>query len=103
MKQVKKKISNKIGSKSFLSKVVKDYDISVTTDFKQILKSMYESGGFEGRHLANGITILQNMINEKNCTKFLCVIMQKHSTSANNNRLKKKRSINPGGCSSKQE
>jgi len=74
LKQVKKKIGNKSGSKSFLSKVVKDYDISVTTDFKQILKSMHESGGFEGRHLANGITILQNMINEKNCTKFLSFV-----------------------------
>ncbi len=35
---------------------------------------MNDSGGFEGRNLANGITILQNMMNEKNCTKFLSFV-----------------------------
>lgn len=74
LKQVKKKTSDETNSKGFLSKIVKDYDISVTTEFKQILKDMDDSGGFEGRHLANGITILQNMINEKNCTKFLSFV-----------------------------
>ena len=71
---MKKKTGDKANSKGFLSKIVKDYDISVTTEFKHILKDMDASGGFEGRHLANGITILQNMINEKNCTKFLSFV-----------------------------
>lgn len=61
-------------SNNLLSKIVQDYDIDVSSDFKQILQNMNESGGFEGRHLANGIVILQNMMKEKNCTKFLSFV-----------------------------
>ena len=32
---------------------------------------MADSGGFEGRHLANGVEIRKNMLNEKSCTKFI--------------------------------
>ncbi|HYP42722.1 MAG TPA: deoxyhypusine synthase [Candidatus Nitrosocosmicus sp.] len=59
---------------NLLSKIVQDYDIDVSSDFKQILQNMNESGGFEGRHLANGIVILQNMMKEENCTKFLSFV-----------------------------
>jgi deoxyhypusine synthase len=74
LKQAEKNTNININSKKILSKIVKDYNIDSSSDIKQILKSMNESGGFEGRHLANGITILQKMINEKNCTKFLSFV-----------------------------
>jgi deoxyhypusine synthase len=74
LEPTKKETYLDVDSKNFLSKVVKDYDIDVNSDFKHILSNMNDSGGFEGRNLANGITILQNMMNEKNCTKFLSFV-----------------------------
>jgi deoxyhypusine synthase len=35
---------------------------------------MTDSGGFEGRHLANGVEILKKMQNEKNCTRFISFV-----------------------------
>ncbi|HEY5631960.1 MAG TPA: deoxyhypusine synthase, partial [Nitrososphaeraceae archaeon] len=70
----KKETDADTDSKKILTKIVKDYDIDSSSDFKKIINDMNESGGFEGRHLANGISILQNMINEKNCTKFLSFV-----------------------------
>ena len=35
---------------------------------------MTDSGGFEGRHLANGVEILKKMLNEKNCTRFISFV-----------------------------
>jgi deoxyhypusine synthase len=35
---------------------------------------MADSGGFEGRHLANGVEILKKMLDEKNCTRFLSFV-----------------------------
>ncbi|MGN6613804.1 MAG: deoxyhypusine synthase [Candidatus Nitrosocosmicus sp.] len=74
MKLSKKETDADTDSKKILTKIVKDYDIGSSSDFKKIINDMSESGGFEGRHLANGISILQNMINEKNCTKFLSFV-----------------------------
>jgi deoxyhypusine synthase len=74
MKLSKKETDTGTDSKKILTKIVKDYDIDSSSDFKKIINDMNESGGFEGRHLANGISILQNMINEKNCTKFLSFV-----------------------------
>lgn len=74
LETTKKETYLDVDSKNFLSKIVKDYDIDVNSDFKHILSNMNDSGGFEGRNLANGITILQNMMNEKNCTKFLSFV-----------------------------
>ncbi|MGN6346228.1 MAG: deoxyhypusine synthase [Candidatus Nitrosocosmicus sp.] len=74
MKLSKKETDADTDSKKILTKIVKDYDIGSSSDFKKIINDMNESGGFEGRHLANGISILQNMINEKNCTKFLSFV-----------------------------
>jgi deoxyhypusine synthase len=74
MKLSKKETDVGTDSKKILTKIVKDYDIDSSSDFKKIINDMNESGGFEGRHLANGISILQNMINEKNCTKFLSFV-----------------------------
>jgi deoxyhypusine synthase len=74
LKHDKKKSNIDINSKNFLSKIIKDYDIDASSTFNYIIANMIDSGGFEGRNLANGITILQNMINEKNCTKFLSFV-----------------------------
>lgn len=74
LETTKKETYLDVDSKNFLSKIVTDYDIDVNSDFKHILSNMNDSGGFEGRNLANGITILQNMMNEKNCTKFLSFV-----------------------------
>jgi deoxyhypusine synthase len=74
LEPTKKETYLDVNSKNFLSKIVKDYDVDVNSDFKHILSNMNDSGGFEGRNLANGITILQNMMNEKNCTKFLSFV-----------------------------
>jgi deoxyhypusine synthase len=74
LETTKKETYLDVDSKNFLSKIVTDYDIDVNSDFKHILSNMNDSGGFEGRNLANGIAILQNMMNEKNCTKFLSFV-----------------------------
>ena len=74
MEPVKKNTDIETNFKNYLSKTVKDYNIESSSRFENIIEFMNESGGFEGRHLANGITILQNMINEKDCTKFLSFV-----------------------------
>jgi deoxyhypusine synthase len=74
LEPTKKETSLDVDYKNLLSKIVKDYDVDVNSDFKHILSNMNDSGGFEGRNLANGIAILQNMMNEKNCTKFLSFV-----------------------------
>ena len=74
LEPTKKETYLDVDSKNLLSKIVKDYDVDVNSDFKHILSNMNDSGGFEGRNLANGIAILQNMMNEKNCTKFLSFV-----------------------------
>ena len=56
MKLSKKETDASIDSKKILTKIVKDYDIDSSSDFKKIINDMNESGGFEGRHLANGIS-----------------------------------------------
>lgn len=74
LRQVKKKhVDTKDGS-NYLSKDVQDYSINQKTSMNQILKNMTDSGGFEGRHLANGVEILKKMLNEKNCTRFISFV-----------------------------
>lgn len=74
MRQVKKKNVDVRDSPKYLSKDIRDYSINQKTSINQILKNMANSGGFEGRHLANGVEILKNMLNEKNCTKFISFV-----------------------------
>ncbi|TVP40476.1 deoxyhypusine synthase [Candidatus Nitrosocosmicus arcticus] len=74
MRQVKKKNVDVKDSPNYLSKDVRDYSINQKTSITQILKNMADSGGFEGRHLANGIEILKKMLNEKNCTRFISFV-----------------------------
>lgn len=74
LRQVKKKNVDTKDSSNYLSKDVKDYSINPKTSINQILKNMTDSGGFEGRHLANGVEILKKMLNEKNCTRFISFV-----------------------------
>ena len=74
LRQVKNKNVDNGSSPNYLSKDVRDYSINQRTSINQILKNMADSGGFEGRHLANGVEILKNMLNEKNCTKFISFV-----------------------------
>ncbi|CAN5644920.1 deoxyhypusine synthase [soil metagenome] len=74
MRQVKKKNIDVRNSPKYLSKDIRDYSINQKTSINQILKNMADSGGFEGRHLASGVEILKNMLNEKNCTKFISFV-----------------------------
>jgi deoxyhypusine synthase len=52
---------------------IEDYSIK-NNDLKEITKQMAKSGGFESVNLIDGITILQNMIAEPQCTKFLSFV-----------------------------
>ena len=74
LRQVKKKNVDTKDSSNYLSKDVKDYSINQRTSINQILENMTDSGGFEGRHLANGVEILKKMLNEKNCTRFISFV-----------------------------
>ena len=74
LRQVKKKNVDTKDSSNYLSKDVQDYSINPKTPINQILKNMTDSGGFEGRHLANGVEILKKMLNEKNCTRFISFV-----------------------------
>lgn len=74
LRQVKKKNVDTKDSSNYLSKDVQDYSINQKTSINQILENMTDSGGFEGRHLANGVEILKKMLNEKNCTRFISFV-----------------------------
>lgn len=52
---------------------IEDYSIK-HNDVKEITKQMAKSGGFESVNLIDGITILQKMIAEPQCTKFLSFV-----------------------------
>lgn len=50
---------------------VKDYEINNNIDVKKLIKQMEESGGFTSKKLATGIQILNDMMRDKECLKFL--------------------------------
>lgn len=52
---------------------IEDYTLK-NNDLKEITKQMAKSGGFESVNLIDGITILQKMIAEPQCTKFLSFV-----------------------------
>ena len=52
---------------------IEDYSLK-NNDIKEIIKQMAKSGGFESVNLVDGITILQKMIAEPQCTKFLSFV-----------------------------
>ena len=52
-------------------KEVKDFQIDNNIDVKNLVKQMGESGGFTSKKLAEGIDILNEMMQDKDCLKFL--------------------------------
>lgn len=58
--------------------LVQDISLKKNMTTNQLIKEMYLSGGFSAKNVADGVDILENMIKEKNCVKFLsfpaCII-----------------------------
>ncbi len=50
---------------------IKDIEIKRKNSVNILVKQMYKSGGFTAKNLAIGIDILERMIKNKNCLKFL--------------------------------
>lgn len=67
------KNNNKNNNKKLTKYEIEDYSIE-KNDLKEISKQMSKSGGFESVNLIDGITILQKMIAEPQCTKFLSFV-----------------------------
>ena len=59
-------------------KIVKDVTLKKNMRTNDLIKELYESGGFTAKNLAIGVDILENMIKDKTCVKFLsfpaCII-----------------------------
>ena len=59
-------------------KPVKDIELKKGMDANHLVKELYESGGFTAKKLAQGVDIIENMVKEKDCVKFLsfpaCII-----------------------------
>jgi len=57
---------------------IKDIEIQRKNSVNDLVKQMYNSGGFTAKNLAIGVDILKRMIKDKNCLKFLsfpaCII-----------------------------
>jgi len=60
------------------NKAVKDIKIKKEMTANQLMQQLYNSGGFTAKKLATGVDILESMIKEKKCEKFLsfpaCII-----------------------------
>ncbi|MEM5809407.1 MAG: deoxyhypusine synthase [Candidatus Aenigmatarchaeota archaeon] len=52
-------------------KIVKDFTIKGKISLRNLIKQMEESGGFQAKNLLTGIKILEDMIRDKSCIKFL--------------------------------
>jgi deoxyhypusine synthase len=63
----------KINRRNYFSKKIVDYSIN-SQDINSIFSAMKESGGFESRNLYEGAEILREMINDRNCTRFLSFV-----------------------------
>ncbi|HEX08264.1 MAG TPA: deoxyhypusine synthase [Thermoplasmatales archaeon] len=54
-----------------LGRTVKDIVLSENMTVKELVNQFYESGGFTAKKVATGVEILRDMLNEKDCTRFL--------------------------------
>jgi len=58
--------------------VVKDIEIEKTSSVDELIRKMLDSGGFTAKNLAVAVNILEKMLRDKNCLKFLsfpaCVV-----------------------------
>ena len=52
-------------------KTIKDIQLRKDMSSNHLIKEFYESGGFSAKKVAVGVDILENMVKEKNCVKFL--------------------------------
>jgi deoxyhypusine synthase len=59
-------------------KPVKDIELKNGMNSNELVRELYESGGFTAKKVGIGVDILENMVKEKNCVKFLsfpaCII-----------------------------
>jgi deoxyhypusine synthase len=57
---------------------IKDIEFTKNMTINQLIKALYNSGGFSAKKVADGVDILEHMIKKKNCVKFLsfpaCII-----------------------------
>jgi deoxyhypusine synthase len=72
-KKLSKPGSKKINRGNYFSKKIIDYSIN-SQDISSIFGAMKQSGGFESINLYEGAEILREMINDRNCTKFLSFV-----------------------------
>src|SRR5918998_3323178 len=72
-KKPSKSGSKKISRGNYFSKKIIDYSIN-SQDISSILGAMKQSGGFESINLYEGAEILREMINDRNCTRFLSFV-----------------------------
>jgi len=52
-------------------KVVKDIQLKKGMNANELIKELYEAGGFSAKKVAQGVDIIENMIKEKECVRFL--------------------------------
>jgi len=52
-------------------KAVKDIQLKKGMNANELIKELYEAGGFSAKKVAQGVDIIENMIKEKNCVRFL--------------------------------
>ena len=57
---------------------VQDIELTKNMTTNKLIKALFNSGGFSAKKVADGVDILEHMIKEKNCVKFLsfpaCII-----------------------------
>lgn len=58
----------------YLSRRVKDISIKNSSDINDIFEQMSDSGGFVSRHMSDGLQILCDMVDDKECFKFVSFI-----------------------------
>jgi deoxyhypusine synthase len=73
VKKLRNLRSKKTDRRNYFSKKIVDYSIN-SQDINSIFSAMEKSGGFESRNLSEGAEILREMINDRNCTRFLSFV-----------------------------
>lgn len=53
---------------------VKDIEINNTTSIEKIFEELSHSGGFESTHLSDGLDILETMVSDRECLRFLSFV-----------------------------
>lgn len=53
---------------------VKDIEINLSTSIQEIFEELSQSGGFESVNLSDGVDILEKMISDKKCLRFISFV-----------------------------